>query len=295
MNENRPKTRILLDSGDPGETRRVKNELGFLDGQTTNPTYVSKNPEVQRMIASGRKLTPEEQQKEYRRIVREISPLVGSGGVSIEVFADLNTTAEDMLRQGLEMFSWIPNGYIKYPCTREGLRAAQMSVTRGLRVNMTLCFSQEQAAAVYSATRGSKETCYVSPFVGRLDDIGQDGISLVRNIVKMYAAGDGHVEVLAASLRSQEHLLASFSLRVGLITAPIHVLEQWAAMGCSSPDEQFQYKAIDQKGTTLTPIPYRQIDLSAEFDKYNVRHDLTDKGIRKFVQDYKSTIVSPAA
>jgi transaldolase len=295
MNEDRQKTRILLDSGDPGETRRVKNELGFLDGQTTNPTYVSKNPEVQRMIASGRKLTPEEQQQEYRRIVREISPLVGSGGVSIEVFADLNSTAEDMLRQGLEMFSWIPNGYIKYPCTREGLRAAQMSVTRGLRVNMTLCFSQEQAAAVYSATRGAKETSYVSPFVGRLDDIGQDGISLVRNIVKMYAAGDGHVEVLAASLRSQEHLLASFSLRAGLITAPIHVLEEWAALGCPYPDDQFQYKAIDQKGTTLTPIPYQQIDLSAEFDKYNVRHDLTDKGIRKFVQDYKSTIVSPAA
>lgn len=80
-------------------------------------------------------------------IVQAISPLVGGAGVSIEVFAALDTTAEEMLAQGQEMFSWIPNAYIKYPCTHEGLRADQMSVREGLRVNMTLCFSQEQAAS----------------------------------------------------------------------------------------------------------------------------------------------------
>ena len=103
--------------------------------------------------------------------------------------------------QGQEMFTWIANAYVKYPCTHEGLRAAEMSVQKGIRVNMTLCFSQEQAAAVYVATKGSKEPVYVSPFVGRLDDQGEDGMDLVRNIKKMYSRSDGHVHVLAASIR----------------------------------------------------------------------------------------------
>lgn len=294
MTANRPKSKILLDSGDPEETRQMKTLLGFLDGQTTNPTYVSKNPEVQRRAASGHKLTWDEQKQEYKRIVSEISPLVGAGGVSVEVFADLDTTAEKMLSQGEEMFSWIPNAYIKYPCTREGLRAAQLSVERGMRVNMTLCFSQDQAAAVYAATRGAKEVCYVSPFVGRLDDIGEDGISLVRNIKKMYERGDGHVHVLAASLRGLDHLLAAFALNSELVTAPIKVLEQWAAAKFPLPGNDFRYKAVDHNGKPLKAIPYKDLDLSASWDSFDVRHDLTDKGIKKFVQDYKSTIASAA-
>jgi transaldolase len=97
-------------------------------------------------------------------------------GVSIEVFADLNTTSDEMLNQGREMNSWIPNAYIKYPCTAEGLKAAQRSVAEGIRVNITLCFSQQQAAAIYAATKGSQAPAYVSPFVGRLDDVGQNGV-----------------------------------------------------------------------------------------------------------------------
>jgi len=82
---------------------------GFVDGQTTNPSLIAKNPEIQRQIASGHTLTSQAQNGEYRKIAQAISPLVGNAGVSIEVFADLNTTAEDMLAQGREMFSWIPN------------------------------------------------------------------------------------------------------------------------------------------------------------------------------------------
>src|SRR5438045_4225265 len=177
-------TKILVDGGDPTETLRVKNLLGFVDGQTTNPSLIAKNPDIQQSIASGHTLTPEEEKDEYRKIVKAISPLVGSAGVSIEVFADCDTKAGEMLAQGEEMFSWIPNAYIKYPCTHEGLRAAEMSVHRGIRVNMTLCFSQDQAAAVYSATKGAKDPVYVSPFVGRLDDRGQDGMHVVENILK---------------------------------------------------------------------------------------------------------------
>ena len=187
----KPKTKILVDGGDPDETLRVKELIGFVDGQTTNPSLIAKNPEIRERIASGHTLSPQEEKDEYRKIVQAISPLVGDAGVSIEVFADMDTKAEEMFAQGEEMFSWIPNAYIKYPCTREGLRAAEISVRRQIRVNMTLCFSQEQAAAVYAATRGSGEPVYVSPFVGRLDDRGENGIDLVKNIKKMYGEGLG--------------------------------------------------------------------------------------------------------
>src|SRR5215470_6485352 len=190
MLKNKPKTKILVDGGDPDETLRVKKLLGFVDGQTTNPSLIAKNPEIQQRIASGHSLTSQEEEDEYRKIVQTISPLVGDAGVSIEVFADLDTSAEEMLAQGEEMFTWIPNAYIKYPCTREGLRAAEMSVRKQIRVNMTLCFSQDQAAAVYAATMWSREPVYVSPFLGRLDDKGQNGMDVVRNIKTMYRDGD---------------------------------------------------------------------------------------------------------
>jgi transaldolase len=290
MLANKPRTRILVDGGDPTETLRIKRLVGFVDGQTTNPSLIAKNPEIQRLLASGHRLSSQEEKDEYKKIVQTISPLVGDAGVSIEVFADLNTTAEDMLAQGQEMFSWIPNAYVKYPCTHEGLRAAQMSVPRSIRVNMTLCFSQEQAAAVYAATKGSKAPVYVSPFVGRLDDRGEDGIDLVRNIKKMYERGDGHVHVLAASIRTVSHLLCSFALGAELATVPTKILEQWAAMGFPMPDQDFKYKGIDASGMALKPIPYRDRDLDLPWEAFDIAHELTTRGIQKFVADYQSTL-----
>jgi transaldolase len=117
---------------------------------------------------------------------------------------------------------------ILIPCTAEGLKAARGSVAEDLRVNITLCFSQAQAAAVFAATKGSKVPAYVSPFVGRLDDIGQNGMDLIRNLKRMFAGSDGHVLVLAASLRNLQHLLGSFSLGADLVTVPGKVLEEWA-------------------------------------------------------------------
>jgi transaldolase len=291
---NRPetKTKILLDGGNPQETLQVKQLLGGLDGQTTNPTFVAKNPEIQELISRGHRLSLQEQKEEYRKIVQAISPLIGSAGVSVEVFADFETTAEQMVAQGEEMFSWVPNAYIKYPCLREGLRAAKMSVERGIRVNMTLCFSQDQAAAVYAATKGTRQPVYVSPFVGRLDDRGEDGMQLVRNIKKMYAQGDGHVHVLAASLRRPDHLLYSFALDVELVTAPARILEQWAAALFPLPEAAFRYEAVDAKGKALKPGPFKELDLNAVWESFDLEHELTDKGIEKFVADYKDTLAA---
>jgi transaldolase len=286
----KPKTKILVDGGDPDETLRVKELIGFVDGQTTNPSLIAKNPEIRERIASGHTLSPQEEKDEYRKIVQSISPLVGDAGVSIEVFADMDTKAEEMFAQGEEMFSWIPNAYIKYPCTREGLRAAEISVRRQIRVNMTLCFSQEQAAAVYAATRGSGEPVYVSPFVGRLDDRGENGIDLVKNIKKMYEDGDGHVYVLAASIRHVDHLLASFATGAELATVPAKVLVEWATKDFPMPDKDFSYKAVDASGKPLKAIPYKALDLKRPWQSFDIAHELTTVGIQKFVADYRSTL-----
>ena len=290
MLANKLKTKILVDGGDPEETSRVKDLIGFVDGQTTNPSLIAKNPEIRERIASGHTLSQQEEKDEYKKIVQTISPLVGDAGVSIEVFADLDTKAEEMLAQGEEMFSWIPNAYIKYPCIPEGLRAARMSVERSIRVNMTLCFSQEQAAAVYAATKGTYEPAYVSPFVGRLDDRGENGMELVRNIKKMYAQGDGHVHVLTASLRRVDHLLYAIALGSELVTSPAKILEEWAAKGFPLPDAAFRYNAVDAKGKLLKPIPYKDLDLTAPWESFNLKHELTDLGIERFVSDYKNTL-----
>lgn len=285
----KPKTKILVDGGDPQETERITGLLGFVDGQTTNPSLIAKNPEIMRLVNSGQKLTAQQEADEYRSIVRAISPLVGDAGVSIEVFADLSTTAEEMFRQGVDMFSWIPNAYVKYPCTSEGLRAAEMSVRDGIRVNMTLCFSQQQAAAVYAATKGTTAPAYVSPFVGRLDDIDQNGVDLVANIKRMYGNGDGHVLVLAASIRSLAHLLYCFSIGADLVTVPAKVLTQWAEASFPMPDERFTYTPTGRR------IAYEELTLERSWRSFNIEHELTTKGVEKFAADYRATLYSKAS
>jgi transaldolase len=282
------KTKLLLDGGDPDDTRRIRKLIGFLDGQTTNPSLIAKNPEVKQLVASGHGFSVREQMTEYRKIVEAISPLVGDAGVSIEVFADENTTAQEMLDQGRQMFTWIPNAFIKYPCTREGLRAAQQSVSSNIRVNMTLCFSQAQAAAVYAATKGAKAPVYVSPFVGRLDDIDENGVDLVANIKRMYATGDGHVAVLAASIRNLEQLLYCFALGIDLVTVPAKVLDDWARDSFPTPDSNFKYTA------TGKPILYQELALDQPWETFDIEHELTRKGIAKFAADYRATLSQTA-
>ncbi|MHB8845740.1 MAG: transaldolase family protein [Nitrospirota bacterium] len=283
MRPNGLRTRIFLDGGDPGETRALLAQLGFLDGQTTNPTLIAKNPDAKERLARGDTFASAEVLGFYRNVVTELSGLMPKGSVSIEVYADSATKADAMLRQGREMYSWIPNAHIKFPTTREGLKAAQAAVAEGLRVNMTLCFSQEQAAAVYGATRGAKKgQVFVSPFIGRLDDRGENGLDLIANILKMYAAGDGHVEVLTASVRSLDQFLAALALGTDIITAPAAVLRSWGERGMPG--------GIYAPATGLRPIPYRTIDLDRDWTELDIRHDLTDKGMEKFSADWNGLV-----
>jgi transaldolase len=280
------KTRIFLDGGNLEETKEIKNRLGFLDGQTTNPSLVSKNPTVKERLEKGQKFSQEEMLRFYRDLVKEISQVIPQGSISVEVYADRSTSAEEMLRQGREMFSWIPNAHIKFPTSGEGLKAAERAIKEGLRVNLTLCFSQEQAAAVYAATRGAKKgNVFVSPFVGRLDDRGENGMDLISNIIKMYQKGDGHVEVLTASVRNPNHLLYALHLGSDIITAPFSSLKDWGEKGLPIPGNDY---ISDSKG--LKSIPFREIDLTQKWEAYDIRHELTDKGMELFSKDWNALI-----
>ncbi|MBI4250302.1 transaldolase [Candidatus Uhrbacteria bacterium] len=280
-------SRIFVDGGDAEETKALKDALGFLDGQTTNPSLVAKNPEAKARLDRGEKFAKQELLDFYKGIVQEVSMLVPDGSVSVEVYADAGTTAQRMFVQGKEMYAWIPNAHIKYPTTAAGLEAAELSVKEGMRVNMTLVFSQAQAAAVYAATRGAhKGQVFVSPFVGRLDDRGQNGMSLIKNIMDMYAVGDGHVEVLTASVRTIEHLQFALALESDIITAPAKVLYEWAENGLLIPDAKYHY---DPNG--LVPIPYESLDLAVDWKSFAITHELTDKGIDRFAADWNALLV----
>jgi transaldolase len=280
------KTRIFLDGGDPQETREANRLLGFLDGQTTNPTLISKNPEVRERLQRGEKFSEKEILHFYQKVVKEISGLIPQGSISVEVYADHSTPAEKMLEQGQEMFSWIPNAHVKFPSAKEGLKAAERALKKGLRVNMTLCFRQEQAAAVYAATRGGERgDVFVSPFVGRLDDRKEDGMELIANILRMYRGGDGHVEVLTASVRNLDHLIYAIQLGSDILTSPFTILKEWAKKGTSLPGSDYTYPKGD-----LKPIAYREISLDRNWQDYDISHDLTDKGMEKFSADWNELI-----
>ncbi len=279
-------TRIFVDGGNPDETREAIDILGFLDGQTTNPTLIAKNPGVRQRLEKGNKFAKGEIIDYYREVVKTISAMIPQGSISVEVYADAITKAEAMLEQGREMFSWIPNAHIKFPTSAEGLKAAGQAVREGMRVNLTLCFSQSQAAAVYAATKGAKRgDVFVSPFIGRLDDRGENGMDLIANIVRMYAQGDGHVEVLTASVRNEEHLLYAIKLGSDIITSPFKILKEWGQGGTSMPGPDFEYKR-----PKLKPIPFEEIDLDREWQEYDIRHDLTDHGMKRFSDDWNALI-----
>lgn len=274
------KTKIFLDSGDPKETKDTFSLLGFLDGQTTNPSLIAKNPQIQEQLTMGKKFSQDEVYSFYQNVIKEIYQIIPYGSISIEVYADKKTTVEEMLKQALLMNSWIPTAHIKLPITHAGLEVARILVDKNINVNMTLCFTQQQAAAVYSATYGAKKgQVFISPFIGRLDDLGLNGLDLIKNCLEMYKNGDHHVEVLVASVRSLNHLLASFALKADIVTAPFSILKAWK--------EKIESQSSEKK---LKEIKYEEINLSKPWTQFNIDHDLTNIGIEKFCSDWNKLI-----
>jgi transaldolase len=283
--KNNLKTKIFLDSGDPQETKEVLEVLGFLDGQTTNPSLISKNPEITHRIKNNNKFGKLEILDFYKQTVQAISKLIPGGSVSIEVYADLTTTFAEMYDQAIKMYSWIPNAHIKFPTNQAGLLAAHKFNKEGGRVNMTLVFNQQQAGAIYSATRGQKGDIFASPFVGRLDDIGFNGLDLIQNCLKMFQNSDQHVQVLASSIRTIEQFLSCLKMHTDIITAPKNLLLEWYK-------QQAQPSKTEPNQANLKSIPYQNLDLRMNWEKFDLSHDLTNLGIQKFAQDWNKLITT---
>lgn len=287
---NKLASKIFIDGGVVSETREARDMLGYLDGQTTNPSLIAKNLSGR---LGGQKLSEAQAIGQYKDTVGEISALIPLGSVSIQVFANGNTSAEDMLEQARERDKWITNASIKFPCTFAGLKAAERACVE-MPINITLVFSQSQAAAVYEATKGAKYPVFLSPFVGRLDDRGENGMQVVKNILRMYGGGDlpagrqvGHVEVLTASIRSVDHILYALQLKSQILTIPFAVFKEWGIGGFKTPPPDYQYPT-----GTLSPIPYQEtVILGKPWQEYDLSHDLTDKGLDKFWSDWNNIVV----
>lgn len=289
-----PKTKIFLDSGDPLETKTALSMLGYLDGQTTNPSLVASNPQIQERIKNGGNLSESELLESYKKIVQDIRYTIPDGSVSIEVYAGLETKTEEMITQALSMNKWIDSAHIKLPSNSEGIKAAHELSKQNVNLNLTLCFSQSQAAAVYSATKDNNNTSvFVSPFIGRLDDKNLKGMDLIKNIKLMYEQGDHHVELLAASIRSINHFLYCLYLRVDIITAPLKILKEWSDMGCPTMDgpdsESLDYLSY-LNYANFDDIHYEEISLEQDFTSYNTVNELTIAGIEKFANDWNKLL-----
>ncbi len=283
-------TKFFIDGADPAETKaadQLLKKAGFLtgvSGQTTNPSLIAKLF----LKESGKKKVDERSLLDYyKKTVHEISRVIPDGAISIQVIGDPATlTTEEMLHQARERLTWIPNGVVKFPATEAGIAAAEVFCQEG-PVNITLTFSQEQAAAVYIATKAHNYDVYVSPFVGRLDDRGEKGMDVAANIIEMYKKfGDGHVQVLTASVRTVEHIQYALWLESDVVTIPFKLLKEWESLGFPLPKEDFIY---DTPG--LTEIPYKELNLDVDWHEFDLHHDLTSAGLQKFWDDWKSPMI----
>jgi transaldolase len=212
--------RIFLDTANIDHIKQGVS-LGVVTGVTTNPTLVSK-----------------EGHKNYQAMVQEICSIV-PGPVSAEVVVE---GVSAMLEQARQIAAWAPNVVIKIPATAEGLEVTSALNKENIKVNMTLCFSVNQA--LLAALAGAS---FVSPFVGRLDDAGHDGMALVKDIVDVFKNYPNlTTEVLAASIRHPLHCIAAAKAGAHIATVPYKVLQQM------------------------------------------IKHPLTDIGIERFLNDWKS-------
>lgn len=184
------------------EQIREANEMGVLDGVTTNPSLMAKE---------GIRGT-ENCKKHYVDICNIVK-----GDVSAEVIA---TDYEGMVKEGIELAALHPNIVVKVPCIGDGIKAIKYFSGKGIRTNCTLIFSPGQA--LLAAKAGAT---YVSPFVGRLDDIASDGIELVAKIVDMFAYYGYQTEVLAASIRSTQHIMQCIDAGADVATCPLSAIK----------------------------------------------------------------------
>lgn len=192
--------KFFIDTANVDEIRKA-NDMGVICGVTTNPSLIAKE---------GR---------DFAQVIKEITEIV-DGPVSGEVKATTQD-AEGMIAEGREIAKIHPNMVVKIPMTAEGLKATKVLSSEGIKVNVTLIFSANQA--LLAARAGA---AYVSPFLGRLDDISQPGIGLINDIVDMFANYDIQTEIICASVRNPIHVTDCALAGADIATVPYKVIEQ---------------------------------------------------------------------
>jgi transaldolase len=190
--------KLFIDTANIDEIKEAA-KLGLIDGITTNPTLIAREG------------------KEFMQIVEEICQIV-DGPISLEA---VSTQSKDMVKEAQDLAKIHPNVVVKIPMTREGLIATKQLSTEGIHVNMTLVFSPTQA--LLAAKAGA---AYVSPFVGRLDDISHLGMDLVEQILTIYENYDFETEIIVASVRNPLHVLEAALIGADIATVPFKVIEQ---------------------------------------------------------------------
>lgn len=190
--------KIFIDSGDTNEIREAVS-MGVVDGVTTNPSLAAKSGKV------------------FKDLIMEITQII-DGPISAEV---VSTNADDMIKEGIDIAAWHKNIVVKVPLISEGLKCVKALTAKGIKTNVTLCFTGNQA--LLAAKAGAT---YISPFVGRLDDIGAEGMQLIRDIRLIYDNYGFETEILTASARSPMHFLEAAKIGSDVITAPFSVIQQ---------------------------------------------------------------------
>lgn len=191
--------KFFIDTANLNEIKEA-TEMGLIDGVTTNPSLVAKEGDI-----------------DFTEHITKICEMV-DGDVSVEV---TSIATEGMLKEGREFAKIAPNVVIKCPLTLDGLKATRIFRSEGTKVNVTLCFSASQA--LLAAKAGAS---YISPFIGRLDDISQDGMQLIRDIVQIYDNYGYTTEVLAASIRHPMHIVDCALAGADVATIPFKVIQQ---------------------------------------------------------------------
>lgn len=190
--------KIFIDTANIEEIKKA-NDWGIIDGVTTNPSLVARE---------GR---------EFKELVQEITNIV-DGPISVEV---ISTNAEGMVEEAIELSKWSPNIVVKIPMIPEGLKATKVLDVKGIKTNVTLIFSVNQA--LLAAKAGAT---YVSPFIGRLDDIGHEGMQIVCDTVEIFERYNFKTEVIVASIRHPLHVLEAAKAGAPVATVPFKVIEK---------------------------------------------------------------------
>lgn len=191
--------KFFIDTANLDEISQA-NEMGLIDGVTTNPSLIAKEGDV-----------------DFKAHIAKICAMV-NGDISAEV---VSLDADGMLKEGRELAKIADNVVVKCPLTLDGLKATRTFTAEGIKTNVTLCFSAAQA--LLAAKAGAT---YISPFIGRLDDIAQDGMQLISDIVQIYENYDYQTQVLAASIRHPMHIVDAALVGADVCTIPFKTLAQ---------------------------------------------------------------------